>query len=138
MKNLIKKELYFALSSYSIYIVVILFLLCNSLLIWVFNNDSNILNNNLASLESFFNISPLILIMFIPAITMSLIAKEKNLGTMEVISTLPLRDIDFVLGKLNEDEHRELFSIFPKICEVIISFVMNGIDSTMNSYNLKK
>ena len=46
--------------------------------------------------------------------------------------------IDFVLGKLNEDEHRELFSIFPKICEVIISFVMNGIDSTMNSYNSKK
>ena len=45
--------------------------------------------------------------------------------------------IDFVLGKLNEDEHRELFSIFPKICEVIISFVMNGIDSTMNSYNSK-
>ena len=39
---------------------------------------------------------------------------------------------------LNDDEKIELFSIFPKICEVIISFVMNGIDSTMNSYNLKK
>ena len=46
--------------------------------------------------------------------------------------------IDFVLGKLNDEEKEELFSIFPKIYEVIISFVMNGIDSTMNNYNLKK
>jgi len=46
--------------------------------------------------------------------------------------------IDFVLGKLNDEEKGELFSIFPKIYEVIISFVMNGIDSTMNNYNLKK
>ena len=30
---------------------------------------------------------------------MSLIARERNLGTMEVISTLPLKDIDFVAGK---------------------------------------
>ena len=30
---------------------------------------------------------------------MSLIAREKNLGTMEVMSTLPLEDLDFVVGK---------------------------------------
>ena len=46
-----------------------------------------------------FSIIPLVYIFFIPAVTMSLIAREKNLGTMEVISTLPIKDIDFVLGK---------------------------------------
>jgi ABC-2 type transport system permease protein len=30
---------------------------------------------------------------------MSLIAREKNLGTMEIMSTLPLKNIDFVMGK---------------------------------------
>ena len=30
---------------------------------------------------------------------MSLIAREKNIGTMEVMATLPLKDLDFVIGK---------------------------------------
>ena len=52
-----------------------------------------------SDMRSLFNIIPLVYLFFIPAITMSLIAREKNLGTMEVISTLPLRDLDFVMGK---------------------------------------
>jgi len=54
---------------------------------------------NQSDMRSLFNIIPLVYIFFIPAITMSLIAREKNLGTMEVMSTLPLKDMDFVLGK---------------------------------------
>ncbi|SVB80543.1 uncharacterized protein METZ01_LOCUS233397 [marine metagenome] len=54
---------------------------------------------NQSDMRSLFNIIPLVYIFFIPAVTMSLIAKEKNLGTMEVMSTLPLKDMDFVLGK---------------------------------------
>ena len=30
---------------------------------------------------------------------MSLIAREKNSGTMEVVSTLPIKDIEFIMGK---------------------------------------
>jgi len=52
-----------------------------------------------SNMRSLFNIIPLVYLFFIPAITMSLIAREKNLGTMEVMSTLPLRDLDFVMGK---------------------------------------
>ena len=54
---------------------------------------------NQSDMRSLFNIIPLVYIFFIPAVTMSLIASEKNLGTMEVMSTLPLKDMDFVLGK---------------------------------------
>jgi len=54
---------------------------------------------NQSDMRSLFNIIPLVYLFFIPAITMSLIAREKNLGTMEVISTLPLKDMDFVVGK---------------------------------------
>ena len=41
----------------------------------------------------------MVYLFFIPAITMSLIAREKNLGTMEVIATLPIKEYEFVLGK---------------------------------------
>jgi len=54
---------------------------------------------NQSDMRSLFNIIPLVYLFFIPAITMSLIAREKNLGTMEVMVTLPLRDLDFVVGK---------------------------------------
>ena len=54
---------------------------------------------NQSDMRSLFNIVPLVYLFFIPAITMGLIAREKNIGTMEVISTLPLHDFDFVIGK---------------------------------------
>ena len=54
---------------------------------------------NQSDMRSLFNIVPLVYLFFIPAITMGLIAREKNVGTMEVIATLPLKDIDFVIGK---------------------------------------
>ena len=54
---------------------------------------------NQSDMRSLFNIVPLVYLFFIPAVTMSLIAREKNLGTMEIITTLPLKDIDFVFGK---------------------------------------
>ncbi len=54
---------------------------------------------NQSDMRSLFNIIPLVYLFFIPAVTMSLIAREKTQGTMEVISTLPLKDIDFVAGK---------------------------------------
>ena len=54
---------------------------------------------NQSDMRSLFNIIPLVYLFFIPAITMGLIAREKNIGTMEVISTLPLNDFDFVIGK---------------------------------------
>jgi ABC-2 type transport system permease protein len=52
-----------------------------------------------SDLRALFNIVPMVYLFFIPAITMSLIAKEKNLGTMEVICTLPIKEYEFVLGK---------------------------------------
>ena len=41
----------------------------------------------------------MVYLFFIPAITMSLIAKEKNAGTMEVLCTLPIKDYELIIGK---------------------------------------
>lgn len=50
-------------------------------------------------MRALFNIVPLVYLFFIPVITMGLIAREKNIGTMEVMATLPIKDWEFVLGK---------------------------------------
>lgn len=53
-----------------------------------------------ASLRPFFSgLSRFFLIIFSPAITMRLIAEEKSSGTIELLSTLPVSDLDVVLGK---------------------------------------
>ena len=36
---------------------------------------------------------------FIPAVSMGLISREKGIGTIEIISTLPIKERDIVLGK---------------------------------------
>jgi len=52
-----------------------------------------------ASMRSFFGLLPWIFLFFIPAVTMRSWAEEKKVGTMELLMTLPLSDVEAVLGK---------------------------------------
>ena len=52
-----------------------------------------------SDMRALFQIVPLVYLFFIPAITMGIISKEKSIGTMEVICTLPIKDYEFVIGK---------------------------------------
>ena len=52
-----------------------------------------------SDMRALFQIVPLVYLFFIPAITMGIISKEKNTGTMEVMCTLPIKDHEFVIGK---------------------------------------
>ena len=51
------------------------------------------------SMRGFFSLIPFLFIFFIPAITMRLIAEERRSGTIEMLITMPVRDIDVILGK---------------------------------------
>ena len=50
-------------------------------------------------MRALFSIVPLVYLFFIPAVSMGLISREKGLGTIEILATLPIRDLDLVLGK---------------------------------------
>jgi ABC-2 type transport system permease protein len=52
-----------------------------------------------ASLRNFFSVTPVLLVVFAPALTMRLIAEERKSGTIEHLLTLPVSDVEVVIGK---------------------------------------
>lgn len=52
-----------------------------------------------ASLRPLFDMLPWVLLFFIPPITMRLLAEEDNQGTMEILLTQPISDLDVIAGK---------------------------------------
>lgn len=52
-----------------------------------------------ASIRTYMNLLPLTFILMVPAVSMRIWAEERKSGTLELVSTLPLRDVDLVLAK---------------------------------------
>lgn len=76
------------------YIVISAFLLLSG---WFFFTPLFLIGRS--TLRGFFSFTPILFIMFIPAITMRLIAEEVKTGTLEWLTSMPLRDLEIVLGK---------------------------------------
>lgn len=99
MLALLKKEIRSFLSSLIGYVVIAVFLLITGLFMWIFPGDSNVLDMGFSSMETLFYISPWVFMFLIPAITMRSFAEEKRNGTMELLFTKPLSDIQIILAK---------------------------------------
>ncbi len=94
VKAIYAKELKSYFNSPMAYIFLVLFALLNG---YFFTNTFFLIGQS--DLRTLFSVVPLVYLFFVPAISMGLIAREKNLGTMEVVSTLPINDLEFVVGK---------------------------------------
>ncbi|MFQ6614645.1 MAG: ABC transporter permease subunit [Fidelibacterota bacterium] len=94
VKIIYGRELFSYFSSPMAYIFLVIFSLFNG---YFFTNTFFLINQS--DMRALFNVVPLIYLFFIPAVTMGLIAREKNSGTIEVMATLPIVDWEFVLGK---------------------------------------
>ena len=114
MLSIFKKELNTFFSSLIGYIVVAVFLLFLGLMIWVFP-DSSLLEYNYASLDQLFSIAPLIFLFLIPAITMRLFAEEHQTGTIELLATRPLRDLEIIVGKYLAALALVIFALVPTL-----------------------
>ena len=97
MKKMIpifRQELFAYFFSPVAYIVISVFLLITG---WFFTTDLFLANDS--SLRSVFGFIPFIFMFFIPAITMRLLSEERKSGTIELLFTMPISDIEIVLGK---------------------------------------
>jgi ABC-2 type transport system permease protein len=92
-----KKELRQFFSSLTGYIAIIVFLLVNGLMLFVFQD--NVLDFGYATLDRFFELAPWVLLLLIPAITMRSFAEEFKTGTFEILQTRPLTPWQITGGK---------------------------------------
>jgi ABC-2 type transport system permease protein len=80
------------------YIVIATFLLTAG---WMFFSTLFLMGR--ADMRSFFAPAPfspsMLLVILVPAVTMRLIAEEKKTGTFELLTTMPVRDSEIVMGK---------------------------------------
>jgi ABC-2 type transport system permease protein len=99
MRALYFKEIKSFLSSIIGYIFILIFLIASGLFHWIISYNTNLLEGSEADLIPFFNLSPVIFLILIPAITMRSIAEERRTGTIELLFTRPISDLKILLAK---------------------------------------
>ncbi len=99
MKALYLKEIRSFLSSVIGYVFILIFLITSGLFHWVISYNTNLLEGSESDLIPFFNLSPMIFLILIPAITMRSIAEERKNGTIELLFTRPISDLNVLLAK---------------------------------------
>lgn len=115
MFTLFKKEINSFFNSLIAYITISVFLIINSLLLWVFPLDYNILQGGYANLNSLFFIGPLVFLFLVPAITMRFFSDEKKSGTIELLLTKPISDIQIILAKYFAGLSLLILSLLPTL-----------------------
>lgn len=115
MIALMRKEISSFLNSITGYLVILVFLLVNSLVLWLFPGVFNILEGSYASIENLFIISPWVFLFLIPAITMRMLADEKRGGTMELLLTRPISDLQIVYAKFSAGVLLVLLALLPTL-----------------------
>ena len=111
------------------YLAVIIFLLLTGLFLFVFPGTS-LLENGYATLDTFFDLAPMILLLLIPAITMRSFADEFKSGTYEILATRPLSRWQITFGKYLASLAIVVIALLPTLMYVytIRSLSTGGID----------
>ena len=115
MRALYFKEIRSFLSSIIGYIFILIYLIASGLFHWVISENTNLLEGTEADLIPFFNLSPVIFLILIPAITMRSIAEERRTGTIELLFTRPISDLKILLAKYFAGVTLLLVALIPTI-----------------------
>lgn len=115
MRALYFKEIRSFLSSVIGYVFILIYLIASGIMHWVATSDANLLEGAEADLIPFFNSSPIIFLILIPAITMRSIAEERRTGTMELLFTRPISDFKILLAKYLASVTLMIIALLPTI-----------------------
>jgi ABC-2 type transport system permease protein len=115
MFQIFRKEITGFFSNLTGYVVLIVFLMVNSVFMWVLPGEWNILDSGYSGLDTLFFLSPWIFLFLVPAVTMKMIAEEKRLGTLELLYSKPVTERGIVYGKYLAAVALVLLALLPGI-----------------------
>lgn len=99
MKALVLKELKSIFCSLTGAFFALAFFLIMGLMLWGFAGSYNIIDNGYADLKNFFSLSPILLAVLIPALTMRLFSEEKRNKTLDILLSRPVSIFIVYLSK---------------------------------------
>lgn len=125
MYSILKKEIRSFLSSFIAYVVMIVFLVATGLFMWVLP-DTNLFDAGYANLDTLFSMAPWLFLFLISAITMRSFSEEKKSGTIEVLTTKPLTDLQIIIGKYLAGVALVIFSLLPTFIYVYTIYALGA------------
>lgn len=132
MFSIFKKEISGFFSSLTGYIVISVYLLVNSLFMWIFPGEWNIFDNGYAGLDTLFFLSPWIFLFLVPAVTMRMFAEEKRLGTIELIFTRPVTERGIIWGKYLASVALVLLALLPGVIYYYSVFKLGEVPGNLD------
>jgi ABC-2 type transport system permease protein len=118
MYSIFLKEIKGYFSSIVGYVVVIVLLLICGLFMWILPS-TNLLDFGFLSMEKFFSFAPWVLLFLIPAITMRMFPDEMKSGTIEILLTKPVTEMQIILGKYFASFVLVLIALLPTLIYII-------------------
>jgi ABC-2 type transport system permease protein len=119
MFTLFRKEVAGFFSSLTGYIVMVVFLLANSLIMWIMPGQWNLLDSGYAGLDPLFVLSPWIFLFLVPAVTMRLFSEERRAGTLELLWSRPVADGEVIYGKFLSSLFLVFMALLPTLVFVV-------------------
>ena len=105
------------------YIVISIFLLVTG---WFFFTTFFLFNQ--ANLRTFYTLLPVVFAFVIPAITMRLISEELNIGSDEILLTMPVTYADVILGKFMASVALIITMLIPTLAYPLTVSFMGQLD----------
>jgi ABC-2 type transport system permease protein len=99
MLAIFKKELWSYFGNWSAWIILAVFSFLGALFLFFFDNNSNIFEIGTASLQSYFQLAPWLLLFLIPALSMKSFAEEEHNGTLSWLFSQPISIANLIFGK---------------------------------------
>ncbi|HBE01585.1 MAG: ABC transporter [Spirochaetes bacterium GWF1_41_5] len=122
-KTIFSRELKSYFYSPIAYIVISIFLVVTG---WFFYSTFFLYNQ--AELRNFFQLLPIIFSFIIPAVTMKLFSEELNLGSYEIIATMPVTFLDIIAGKFLAAFAFTALMLAPTVFYAVFTAFMGKLD----------
>ena len=119
-----RKELAYYFSTPIAYIVIGLYLLGVSLFLWVIPGQWNIIDSGYAQTDGLFQLSPWLMMLLCPALTMRLFAEERQSGTWEMLLVQPISMTRIVGAKFLAAWTLMLCALLPNLVHYFIVYAI--------------